>query len=280
MKTFDAHVHAMCDGWDVKTLKSELQAGEVSGAALISLPPEASPFPEETKIKAAADRLEMLMRCCAGPQDGSNGATLFPFFWIDPFEDDALEQAESASRAGVSGFKIIFSREYPSHPQAMSLFRKIAELRKPLLFHSGILYDNAVSGKFNRPLEFECLMDVSNLKFALAHMSWPWTDECLALFGKFQFLAGCRPGVSQMFIDMAPGTPKIYRRDVLTKLFTGGYKVEDRLLFGSDNIASCYDVKHMDGWRKMDMEIMKENGVGQEAVEKYFAGNFLAFIGR
>ena len=78
----------------------------------------------------------------------------------------------------------------------------------------------------------------TGLRFALAHVSWPWVDECLAVYGKFLNALTRRRELSvEMFIDTTPGTPRIYRQEVLTKLMTIGYDVEHNILFGTDCVA-------------------------------------------
>ncbi len=122
------------------------------------------------------------------------------------------------------------SRFYPGDSRAIKVYKAIAERRKPILFHSGILFDGQDSSRFNRPFEFEALINIEGLRFALAHISWPWHDECIAVYGKLLCVRNSRPGVmDEMFIDTTPGTPAIYREEVLTKLLStvnDGFDIE------------------------------------------------------
>ena len=43
-----------------------------------------------------------------------------------------------------------------------------------------------------------------------------------------------------MFIDICPGTPFIYRKDMLEKLLLTGYDIEDNVLWGVDSNANDY----------------------------------------
>ncbi|MGB9620718.1 MAG: amidohydrolase family protein, partial [Armatimonadota bacterium] len=205
-RVIDGHVH-ICDGpVDQGCLLERMGAAGVDGAVLISYAPAA--FGWEARM--AAERLDNLLAWV----DGCD--VLYPVFWIDPLEPDALDQVALANRVGVRGFKVICTHFYPGDPRALDVFRAIAESGKPIMFHSGILWDGHDSSRYNRPVEFESLLAVPGLRFSLAHVSWPWCDECIAVFGKLRLsdLAG------KMYIDLTPGTPPIYRQEVLTRLFT------------------------------------------------------------
>ena len=63
----------------------------------------------------------------------------------------------------------------------MEVFRTISQADRPILFHSGILWDGKPSGPYNHPAGFESLLEVDGLRFCLAHISWPWCDELIAV---------------------------------------------------------------------------------------------------
>jgi len=90
-----------------------------------------------------------------------------------------------------------------------------------------ILYDGKnASSSYNRPCNFECLLSIENLKFALAHISWPWTNECDAAYDEFnntldRFRKLGEDYNTEMFIDMTPG---IYRKHDIVKLILIRYK--------------------------------------------------------
>lgn len=142
-----------------------------------------------------------------------------PFFWLDPTESDAEKQVEAAVSAGVRGFKII-----PNHfkvGDVLEILKEIACHKIPVLFHSGILFDHYESGQFTRPLAFECLINVPGLTFALAHVGWPWCDEYIAVYGKLRAAqSNVLHGLGlRMFAELTPGTPVVYRKEVLRKLY-------------------------------------------------------------
>ena len=161
----------------------------------------------------------------------------------------------------------------------MKVYRAIAETGRPILFHSGILWDGKSSSAYNRPAEFEALLEVQNLRFSLAHISWPWCDELIALYGKFSNAKKIRDDVTcEMFVDTTPGTPEIYRRDALTKLFSAGYDVRNNVFFGSDCTIEDYNTKWASEWISRDTEILKTIGLPDGDVSKILGGNILNFI--
>jgi predicted TIM-barrel fold metal-dependent hydrolase len=268
----DGHIHIDYGNVTSKTFIQRLQKAGVDGGIVLSLHPHG--FSPTIQSAPNNERLDNLFRW-------SNAhPNLYPFYWIDPLEDDAARQVQQAVKRGVMGFKVICNTFYPSNKRALKIFQTIAAAHKPILFHSGILWDGTASSRYNRPVEFEALLEIRNLKFALAHVSWPWCDELIAVYGKFLHAYKARPDVScEMFVDLTPGTPAIYRKPVLTNLFQVGYDIENNLLFGSDCSANDYEIKAVRGCIRIDSRILKTLGVSQRAIEKLFGDNVRRFVG-
>jgi predicted TIM-barrel fold metal-dependent hydrolase len=266
----DGHIHIFSAQPDGDALLRRLQAAGVDGGVLLSLPPASC-----TKLaQPVADRLHNLSIWCAA------SANLYPFFWIDPTEEDALAQVELAVGQGVRGFKIICNHFYPGDARALPVYQAISDAERPILFHSGILWDGRFSSKYNRPAEFEALLSVPGLHFALAHISWPWCDELLAVYGKFQHSPACQgERAVEMFIDITPGTPPIYREEALSKLFTIGYDVRSHVLFGSDSAAHDYNAQSASTWITRDNAIYRKLGLDAQTFEGIYAENLLRFLG-
>jgi len=151
---------------------------------------------------------------------------------------------------------------------------------RPILFHSGILWDGRASASYNHPEQFEPLLEVANLRFSLAHISWPWCDELIAVYGKFLNARTSRPEVSvEMYVDLTPGTPPIYRRDALTKLFTVGYDVGQNAIFGSDCCAAGYNTSWTREWVQRDNGIYDELGLKPAVRQAVFGENLKRFLG-
>jgi predicted TIM-barrel fold metal-dependent hydrolase len=164
--------------------------------------------------------------------------------------------------------------------RAMDIYRRIVAHGRPILFHSGILSDTTPSGRYNRPVEFECLLEVDGLRFALAHMSWPWCDELIAVYYKFGEARQMSSDVTaEMFVDLTPGTPRIYRRDALTKLYGTCSRFEDNVFFGSDRLVHRYDPAGVRELIERDTAIFNELGLTAAQQAKVFGQNVLRFIG-
>ncbi|MFC1479769.1 amidohydrolase family protein [Planctomycetota bacterium] len=268
----DCHIHIREQNLDTEKFLSGIKQAEVDGGIIISLPPEH--FHGTFEKGSPKQRLEHVISFCEADEG------LYPFFWVDPLEKDAPEQVKEAAAQGISGIKIICDRFLPGHEQAMEVYRTTAQAGLPILFHSGILWDGAPSSPFNRPAGFESLLEIEGLRFSLAHISWPWCDECIAVYGKFLNALGRRKDLSvEMFIDTTPGTPPIFRKDALTKLFTTGYDVQHNVIFGSDCYVNGYNADWVNEWVTRDTEIMNSLSLGQDMIDSVFSQNLKRFLG-
>lgn len=268
----DGHIHIAEGPVNHEGFIKKLKSAGIDGGVILSLPP--SSFKVNKLVYTSEERLDNLFAW-----QGSK-SELYPFYWIDPMEHDAKEQVQLAHEYGVSGYKIICNKFYPNDRTAIEVYKEIAKTKKPLLFHSGILWDGQPSSKYNRPGEFEALLEINGLKFALAHVSWPWHDECIAVYGKFLHAYTVRPELSvEMFIDLTPGTPPIYRQEVLTKIFTVGYNIEQNVLFGLDSITNNYDHKLAKEWIGRDNEIYKSLGLDMGVIVNIYSENLKRFLG-
>jgi len=245
----DGHIHLGREPCDRAALGARMAEAGVDGGVLLSLPPGS--MGDVIGTASVAERLDDLFAWCACAPN------LYPFFWIDPTTTDARAQV-----------------------RAMRTFEAIAQAGKPILFHSGILWDGKPSSSFNRPAEFECLLEVRGLRFCLAHISWPWCDELIAVYGKFQNALTRRSDLNiEMYVDITPGTPPIYRRDALTKLFGVGYDIEHNVIFGSDCTANAYNVGWVREWMERDRTILADLDVRPEVIDAVFGENLLRFLG-
>lgn len=274
---FDGHIHTSPLQNETpleaqaRLLASMRKAG-VDGGTLISL----DPLKWGDRF-SAKERAELVLAMAAGQE------TLNTLFWIDPTAPDAIEQADIAKACGVDGFKVICSRFHPSDERAMRTYAHIAAMNKPILFHSGILWDGRPSSKNNRPAEFECLLEIPNLRFCLAHVSWPWCDENIAVYGKFANALVTRSDVSaEMFVDITPGTPPLWREEVFKKLFCGDYDVKHNIIFGTDCNTADYNSDWTKSWLERDGALFDKFGLTADPEFKahIYEKNVLRFLGK
>jgi len=210
---------------------------------------------------------------------------LYGLAWIEPAHGTKLEfLAELIERRRFRGFKMIPTGWFPYEERILSYCRTMAELKVPCLFHSGILYFSSLSSKCCRPVFYEDCLKIEGFRFALAHIGWPWTDECLALYGQWRALSRKGEISSHLFLDATPGTPPAWREDVFSKLVAFG--ATDGLVFGTDCLLSGEEaetgyarlVSHWQEFSAREKELCTKVGFPEEGQKLYFTGNFDRFF--
>jgi predicted TIM-barrel fold metal-dependent hydrolase len=269
-KIYDMHIHLWSDG-DPDNLIEKCGIAGVYGGAVFSQPPEQMKMGH---TGTGEQRLTQVISFCEKYPD-----RLFPVLWIHPDEKNAITLVKTAAEKGIRGFKIICNNFYVYESKSMELLFAIAEEGIPVCFHTGILWTPGVSGEFNRPLNWERLIEIPGLRFSMGHCGWPWYDECIALYGKFLYLCNQKEFSTEMYLDLTPGTPLPYRRDLITKLLTSGYDIGYHLMFGVDCDAGNYSVEWAQKWIKTDNDLFNELGLDAPQKERVFAGNMLRFFG-
>jgi len=270
MKIYDMHIHIRQGKPDPEAILKRMEESGVFGGCLFSI------RPREINYETGLDfdeRLQNLLEWTRGYE-----GRLFPVLWIHPDEENLINNIHTAVDSGVMGFKIICNNFYIYEERCIEILKEIAKLNKPVFFHSGILWDGEVSSNYNRPLNWESLIDIEGLRFSMGHCSWPWIDECIAMYGKF-LNALNRKSTAEMFLDITPGTPEIYRKELFTKLFTIGYDVGHNLLFGTDASANTYRGEWTSNWLKIDKNLMDELGVSAENRSLMYEENLMRFLG-
>ena len=167
---------------------------------------------------------------------------LIPFASIDPAKGKmgAREARRLIEDYGVRGFKFHPSTQgfYPNDRKAYVLYEVIAEAGLPALFHTGQTGAGAgapggmgVRLKYSNPMFLDDVAaDFPDMPIILAHPSFPWQDEALAV-------ATHKPNV---FIDLSGWSPKYFPANLIQYTNT---LLKDRILFGSD-----YPVITPDRW--------------------------------
>jgi predicted TIM-barrel fold metal-dependent hydrolase len=163
----------------------------------------------------------------------ANADVLIPFASIDPFRGRAgVKQARRlVEEYGVKGFKFHPSVQgfFPNDRFAYELYAIIEELGAIALFHTGqtgigagVPGGGGIRLKYSNPLHVDDVAaDFPHLQIILAHPSFPWQDEALAV-------ATHKPGVH---IDLSGWSPKYFPPQLVQYANT---LLKDKVLFGSD----------------------------------------------
>jgi predicted TIM-barrel fold metal-dependent hydrolase len=163
----------------------------------------------------------------------ANADVLIPFASIDPFRGRAgVKQARRlVEEYGVKGFKFHPSVQgfFPNDRFAYELYAIIEELGAIALFHTGqtgigagVPGGGGIRLKYSNPLYIDDVAaDFPHLQIILAHPSFPWQDETLAV-------ATHKPGVH---IDLSGWSPKYFPPQLVQYANT---LLKDKVLFGSD----------------------------------------------
>jgi uncharacterized protein len=162
----------------------------------------------------------------------ANPDVLIPFGSIDPHKGKlGVREARELIDRGVRGFKFhpniqAFS---PDDRAFYPLYETIAEAGLIALFHSGTTGIGAgmpggggVKLKYSNPmLVDDVAADLPELDIILAHPSFPWQEEALAV-------ATHKPNV---YIDLSGWSPKYFPEILVQYINT---RLKDKMLFGSD----------------------------------------------
>ena len=165
---------------------------------------------------------------------------LIPFASIDPAKGKlgAREARRLISEYGVRGFKFHPSVQgfYPNDRKAYVLYEVIAEAGLPALFHTGQTGVGAgtpggmgVRLKYSNPIYLDDVAaDFPEMPIILAHPSFPWQDEALAI----------ATHKSNVYIDLSGWSPKYFPANLVQYANT---LLRHRVLFGSDYPAITPD---------------------------------------
>ncbi|WP_424235414.1 amidohydrolase family protein [Actinophytocola sp.] len=171
---------------------------------------------------------EEIAEACAEHAD-----ILIPFASVDPWRGNAaVRQARAMiERYGVRGFKFHPSVQafHPNDPMVYPLYEVLAEHGAIALFHSGqtgigagLPGGGGIRLKYANPLLVDDVAaDFPDLPIVLAHPSFPWQDEALAV-------ATHKPTVH---IDLSGWSPKYFPPQLVRYANT---LLRDKVLFGSD----------------------------------------------
>jgi predicted TIM-barrel fold metal-dependent hydrolase len=161
-----------------------------------------------------------------------NPDVLIPFGSVDPHKGKlGVREARELIEAGVRGFKFHPNTQafWPNDRSHYPLYETIAQAGLIALFHSGTTGIGAgmpggggVRLKYSNPmLVDDVAADFPDLDVILAHPSFPWQDEALAI-------AVHKPNV---YIDLSGWSPKYFPENLIR--YTNSL-LKHKMLFGSD----------------------------------------------
>jgi predicted TIM-barrel fold metal-dependent hydrolase len=199
---------------------------------------------------------------------------LIGFAWIEPTLGDALEGVDYAlGEKALKGVKMIPNKWFPADERAQACYARTEGYDKPMLFHTGILWGTSDTSQYCRPAFFEIMLHYPGIRFAMAHISWPWTDECLAVNGKFR---SNQKGEWTSYVDITSGAPRIWKVDALRKALA--YLGDTHIVYGSDSNlpgGAEYAARRL----REDEEMLREAGASDETVERVLHSNALRWLG-
>jgi uncharacterized protein len=173
-------------------------------------------------------RSEVIAEACAEHAD-----VLIPFGSVDPWQGQAaVRQARALIEDhGVRGFKFHPSLQafHPNDSFVYPLYEVLAEHGAIALFHSGqtgigarVRGGGGIRLKYADPMAIDDVaVDFPDLPIVIAHPSFPWQDEALAV-------ATHKPLVH---IDLSGWSPKYFPPQLVRYANT---LLKDKVLFGSD----------------------------------------------
>lgn len=162
---------------------------------------------------------------------------------IDAAVASMVEEARRCyHELGIRGVKLVPDNWSVRDPRVAPLFAELAELGMYAAFHSGIFLDER-SSEFCRPASYEGLHLIPGFHGHVAHLSWPWVDECIAMLAMETFHALHTPKDHwQLKVDLAFGCPPDWQLESLRKAFD--MLPHDMLMYASDVFWPCDDVRY------------------------------------
>lgn len=198
-----------------------------------------------------------------------NSDIVIPFASIDPHKGKlgAREARDLVENHGVKGFKFhgIMQDCHPADRIAYPIYEVIAEYKLPAIFHTGhsgmgtgMRGGGGVRLKYGQPMLIDDVaVDFPDIRFILAHPSWPWTDESLSMALHKE----------NVFIDLSGWSPKYFPRQVIQYANT---QLKNKMLFGSD-----FPLITPDKW----LDAAKEAGFREEVLPLILKDNAVRVLG-
>jgi predicted TIM-barrel fold metal-dependent hydrolase len=250
LTAIDVHVHAGVSGAIPRDANGQSPARDDTlarmtqrGGAGGQTPDETAAFYRQRKIACAMWGVDT-----GGPRGARPGAVsndemleaaarhpdvFIPFVMLDVWREDAgVGEAQRLIAAGARGFKFHppSGGYYANDQRLYPLYEVIAAAHLPALFHTGQTAVGQGSGagggirlKFGNPIYLDDVaVDFPDMPIIMAHPSFPWQDEALAIAQHKR----------QVYIDLSGWSPKYFPPQLVHYANT---LLKSKVLFGSDH---------------------------------------------
>ena len=245
LTAIDVHVHAEVSNTGQHSLASDLEQASAAyfktGGGRKPTLPEIAAYYRERGMACVVFTVDAESATGQPPVPNEEVAeaaaaspdVLIPFASIDPARGAAGVAAARrlVTEHGVRGFKFHPSVQefYPNDRAAYPLYAAIEELGVPALFHTGqtgigagLPGGGGVRLKYSNPMFLDDVAaDFPGMPLILAHPSFPWQEEALAVALHKQ----------QVYIDLSGWSPKYFPPILVQYANT---LLADKVLFGSD----------------------------------------------
>lgn len=276
-KAIDVHIHP--PGPHGESLTSSAEAQKYFRAA----PPPAS-VEEMAEYYAKLDLFGVVFaiddETVSGRPPIPNGhiadiATRYPdqfvaFGSIDPWKGRAAlrEISRCAEDLGMKGLKFMPNTQefFPNDERFYPIWELAQTLGLIVLIHSGTTGVGAgrpggggIKLKYSRPIPYidDIASDFPELKIIMAHPSWPWQEEQLAILVH-------KPNV---YMDLSGWSPKYFQPSLVQY---ANSLIQDKVLFGSD-----YPVIMPERW----LADFEKSGFNDDVRDKILIGNAARLLG-
>ena len=114
---------------------------------------------------------------------------LIGFAGIDPSDpkEAVTELRRAREELSMPGLTVAPAAQdfHPSSSQAMRVYAEAAQLRMPVVFHTGIHVSRATKMEYAQPVLLdEVARELPELRIVIAHMGYPWVHETITLLLK------------------------------------------------------------------------------------------------
>ena len=256
MRIIDTHVHIFGDV-DITDLIREMDENGVERSIILSMYDRRSLrgtrehlLDARRMVKQFPDRLDCLA-------------------FVNPTIPGMASLCEEAlGEMGFAGLKIIPDHYYVTDESLEPFWEAMNRAKASILFHTGMLSGFDDSSRFCRPIYLEKLVHYPHIRFSMAHVAWPWIEECLAVMGRFRDIAET-PDAWQSYVDITIGPPPHIRKQAVANAIA--FSGADHVVFGSDaSLPGGLDSQKRDirEWKR----IFAELGLDDVTQERIFSG--------